>query len=454
LPRVAGIYSRPTGIDAVPNNTIDSGKYNSNVADVEADLNLPRPIIAGGTGAVNATDALTNLGAVAKAGDTMTGDLTISEANPDLILNKTSAAGYSQILGTLNNVRRWQVVLGDGTAETGGDAGSQFLINSYTDAGAFKAANLSISRVSGLISTGGPLRVNGQLIAAITSTTGTIYFGDTANGKYIDHNGTVFSISGPCNVAGALNATANIGVGTGGTTGTVFFGNTGAKYLQWDATQFNLQGPLVVNGKTVCIGDFVAQINATVGIVYFGPVTNGRYLLWDGSNYSFQGSTGAALILGPTGTLNIASQGYKPGGGPWADSSDARIKDVIGDYNRGLDDVLELRPVLYTYKGNDTREPPNNSTGPDAPSDKSTPVLPYKNSPHYAASLAGNRYIGLIAQEVEPVMPEMVDKTAGYIDGVPVDDIRNLDTTALIFALVNSVKTLAARVAALESAAP
>jgi hypothetical protein len=51
-------------------------------------------------------------------------------------------------------------------------------------------------------------------------------------------------------------------------------------------------------------------------------------------------------------------------------------------------------------------------------------------------------------------MPEMVDKTAGYIDGVPVDDIRNLDTTALIFALVNSVKTLAARVAALESAAP
>jgi len=80
--------------------------------------------------------------------------------------------------------------------------------------------------------------------------------------------------------------------------------------------------------------------------------------------------------------------------------------------------------------------------------------VPYKNSPHYAATVAGTRYIGLIAQEVEPIMPEMVDKTAGYIDGVPVDDIRNLDTTALIFALVNYVKQLAARVAALESAAP
>jgi hypothetical protein len=61
MPRVAGIYSRPTGIDAVPNNTIDSGKYNSNVADVEADLNLPRPVIAGGTGATSARDALINL---------------------------------------------------------------------------------------------------------------------------------------------------------------------------------------------------------------------------------------------------------------------------------------------------------------------------------------------------------------------------------------------------------
>ena len=29
MPRVSGIYSRPTGIDAVANNTIDSGKYNS-----------------------------------------------------------------------------------------------------------------------------------------------------------------------------------------------------------------------------------------------------------------------------------------------------------------------------------------------------------------------------------------------------------------------------------------
>jgi hypothetical protein len=454
LPRVAGIYSRPTGIDAVPNNTIDSGKYNSNVGDVEADLNLPRPIIAGGTGATNATDALINLGAVAKAGDTMTGDLTINKVSPGIFLIKTAADQINQIVGYTGASPRWRVVLGYSGAEGGGDAGSDFRIESFTDAGAFKAGNLTISRVSGLISTGGPLRVNGQLIAAITSTTGTIYFGDTANGKYIDHNGTVFSISGPCNVAGVLNATANIGVGTGGTTGIVSFGNTGTVNLAWNAANFNFTAPLIVNGTVTALGNLVAQSSATVGVVYFGNPANARYFLWDGGNYAIAATSGNGLILNATGALTIASQGYKPGGGPWADSSDARIKDVIGEYNRGLDDVLALRPVLYTYKGNDTREPPSNSVGPDALGDKSAPAVPYKNSPHYAATVAGTRYIGLIAQEVEPIMPEMVDKTAGYIDGVPVDDIRNLDTTALIFALVNSVKTLAARVAALESAAP
>jgi hypothetical protein len=63
MPRVADIYSRPPGIDAVPNATIESVDYNVNVADVEADLNLPRPIVAGGTGANSASAARDNLDA-------------------------------------------------------------------------------------------------------------------------------------------------------------------------------------------------------------------------------------------------------------------------------------------------------------------------------------------------------------------------------------------------------
>ena len=57
----SNIYHRPVGTDGVPNYPIESTKYNAYVADVEQDLNLPRPIVAGGTGASNATDALFNL---------------------------------------------------------------------------------------------------------------------------------------------------------------------------------------------------------------------------------------------------------------------------------------------------------------------------------------------------------------------------------------------------------
>ena len=39
----------------------------------------------------------------------------------------------------------------------------------------------------------------------------------------------------------------------------------------------------------------------------------------------------------------------------------------------------------------------------------------------------------------------------GWIDGVKVDDLRNLNTSELVFALVNAVKTLAAEVNALKA---
>ena len=57
----SGIYHRPVGTDAVPDTTIESSKYNTNVADVEQDLNTPRPIVAGGTGASSADQARQNL---------------------------------------------------------------------------------------------------------------------------------------------------------------------------------------------------------------------------------------------------------------------------------------------------------------------------------------------------------------------------------------------------------
>jgi hypothetical protein len=135
------------------------------------------------------------------------------------------------------------------------------------------------------------------------------------------------------------------------------------------------------------------------------------------------------------GTFNITGgQAWKPGGGPWGTPSDARIKTVEGDYAQGLDEVLQLRPVAFTYKGNQTS---------------------HAGEPSPMAKVAADatKFVGLIAQEVEPIFPGMVSRQRGFIDGVAVDDLRVLDTNELVFALVNAVKTLAARVATLEAAA-
>ena len=56
-------YSVPPGTDGIPDFTIESTKYNTFIHDVEADLNAPRPIVAGGTGAGSADGALDNLSA-------------------------------------------------------------------------------------------------------------------------------------------------------------------------------------------------------------------------------------------------------------------------------------------------------------------------------------------------------------------------------------------------------
>lgn len=62
-----GVYSLPPNTTAVPGQTIESAPYNTVNNDIANDLNTARPITAGGTGATNAADALSNLGGVGQA---------------------------------------------------------------------------------------------------------------------------------------------------------------------------------------------------------------------------------------------------------------------------------------------------------------------------------------------------------------------------------------------------
>lgn len=452
MPRISGgMYVSPVGTYGIPNTTVASAPYNANIDDVALDLNTARPIVAGGTGATNAPAALANLGAIAAAGGTMSGNLVIAYADPVIQLQKTLASsGHNNaIQGYNGTLARWAVVLGDSAAESTGNVGSNFDIFRYSDAGALLDSPFSIARADGNITIANGLRVNspGTLPAisagnavrtwfAADHAQAAYYFGETGTNA-LSFNGTAYTLAGgPLNVSsttassstgtGALTVGGGLGVAgriyagdpittyfsSATTQGALYLGSTGTKSLAFDGTSFVLSG---------------GRLNATDNVMaYFSsaPAQGALYLGNSGTVSLSYNGTRFDMNGGPFYLGNATAA--KPGGGPFIDSSDSRIKTVIGPYEHGLAEVVQLEPVHYVFKGND---------GID----------------HKSVADEQRAFIGLIAQAVETVMPEMVTKINGVIDGQPVTDLRLLDTGPLIFALVNACKQLAARVEALEA---
>lgn len=70
MPRNASnIYSKPPGTTPIVNDDVDPVPFNLLMDDIATDLNTPRPIVAGGTGASSAAAALVNLGLTATAAE-------------------------------------------------------------------------------------------------------------------------------------------------------------------------------------------------------------------------------------------------------------------------------------------------------------------------------------------------------------------------------------------------
>jgi hypothetical protein len=93
---------------------------------------------AGGLAAVNVQAALVELDTekVAKAGDTMSGDLSITKATPVLSLNTSTDVDYSNrsIRSFTGTKQRWDLQFGTGT-ESGSNAGGDIVWNRYADDG-------------------------------------------------------------------------------------------------------------------------------------------------------------------------------------------------------------------------------------------------------------------------------------------------------------------------------
>ena len=210
----------------------------------------------------------------------------------------------------------------------------------------------------------------------------------------------------------------------------------------------NLVAPQIAARAASTATNMTLQQGGTATVQWFytwATAAYGMNRISDAAGFNFDGS----------GNFNITSSvASKPGGGAWTATSDERIKTVTGDYPVGLEEILAMRPVEFVYKGNDTPTETLGREGP-WPGEPAAPYVgdaPFPGSPHYQVAREGKQFVGFIAQEVEALCPGMVTQHEGYIDGEAVTDLRKVDVSNLIFALLNAVKTLAARVAALEAA--
>lgn len=148
-----------------------------------------------------------------------------------------------------------------------------------------------------------------------------------------------------------------------------------------------------------------AAVSGQIG--NYSAVQGGAY---DG-RFTIKNSGSAFVLLGITAAVGTHFMKWNNSTGAWTyDTSSARYKENIVDSPYGLNEVLAMRPVTFTYKAEPTRHD-----------------------------------VGFIAEEMEQVIAEVVAKN---LDGEP--DAISYDRLTSV--LCKAIQELEARVAALEGA--
>jgi len=213
----------------------------------------------------SAAQTLSDIGAVAKAGDTMTGDLEISKSTPALILNRTNNTQQNLIWGKNAGVSRWAMSLGNNSGEPGLNVGSDIKFYRYDDSGGYIGGALTMVRSSGVIQLD-----QGQLQFPATANpssdantlddyeegtwTPTLTFGNLAVGMtYANRSGTYCKVGRQVSLVGTFALSAK-----GSSTGTARLGGLPFTSMAQDGGSF-------IAGYTANLSTITGAVMGTLG---------------------------------------------------------------------------------------------------------------------------------------------------------------------------------------------
>jgi hypothetical protein len=160
------------------------------------------------------------------------------------------------------------------------------------------------------------------------------------------------------------------------------------------------------DGRNICIGEDAVLSSAT---------SNREFVY--GHNQSGAGAD-TTMMRGGNGCFNSTNSSS------WATTSDERIKKNIVDNNIGLDILNQIQVRNFEYRTEDE-------------------IVDFEN-PKAAVVEKEGKQIGVIAQEIEKILPEVI-KTQST-------GVKTVDSDSLTWYLINAVKELSAEVQALKAA--
>lgn len=476
---ISGGTSGPSWINStgLQTGTAVNATYATNVAGgsagqliIQQDASLTTFITAGASGTF-----LKSNGAGYAPG-WATADITIGSTVIDLGSSSTSLAGLNILAAT--GTSHWTLPVGTTGQRPASPAAGMVRYNSTQStfegysSGAWSSLGgvKSVNAYTYIIAETSAGAANGDLDFYVQNagTNGSVYAGkwnrtslnvklttassSTTTGALIVDGGV--GIAGAANIGGNLTVAGNLSVS--GTTTT-----TNSQSLTVTTPQLYLASDNAGNSIDIgIIGAYVSSGNKKTGLVK--QASSGEWRLFSnttaapGNVYDFTGATYDNLRLGGIigtgnstigGTLGVtgattlsstlsvsglitSSSGISGGpashttgtftdavstsstftasgqitGGSFQTSSDQRLKSNIQDSTYGLAEVLQLRSVQYDR---------NN-----------------------------NHEIGLIAQEVEPVLPEFVGESDGY---------KTINYSQMVSVLIKAVQELSAEVNALKA---
>jgi hypothetical protein len=300
MPRSGGgIYSKGSP-SAVSGTTIQSAAYNTTIDDLVTDANAARPISAGGTGGVNVADARTNLGVPAIAGDTFTGGV-----------NVTGAVASGSFFGALSaGVSRWTWGRNT-TAESGSNAGSNWVVYRFNDAGAFLGTALEINRATGVTNFNTTPTVSGNTVYHAGNI--NLYRNRIVNGAMLvsqEHGNATVDASTVTTYSVDQWQTA-LSVTPGGTLRVQRIAS-----LTPEFSPFRLRHTVLVADGTISAGDIYAIQQPIEGVMVadavFGTTGARQLILRFGVNSSLAGTFGVSIRNSATnrswvGTFTISA---------------------------------------------------------------------------------------------------------------------------------------------------